>query len=823
MPRTLSGVIKLLLLLCFCCNTVRGFAQLKLGNSPAGSTTKSALLDLNSSTQGLLLPRLSDTSNTTGINKYAPPDGMFIYFTGDQSLRIRKNGYWIRLTDSSNALQADWNQASATALDFIKNKPTIYSFTGTSAQYTKGDGTYATFPSIYSFTGNTSQYTRGDGTYATFPTIPAAQIQSDWNQAVTTSLDYIKNKPAIYSFTGTSTQYTKGDGTYATFPTIYSFTGNTSQYTRGDGTYATFPTIPAAQIQSDWNQATTTSLDYIKNKPAIYSFTGNTSQYTKGDGTYATFPTIYSFTGTSAQYTKGDGTYATFPTIYSFTGTSAQYTKGDGTYATFPTIPAAQIQSDWNQAVTTSLDYIKNKPAIYSFTGTSTQYTKGDGTYATFPTIPAAQIQSDWNQAVTTSLDYIKNKPAIYSFTGTSTQYTKGDGTYATFPTIPAAQIQSDWNQATTSSLDYIKNKPAIYSFSGTAAQYTKGDGTYATFPTIYSFTGTSAQYTKGDGTYGTLPVTGVFGRTGAITAAANDYNFNQLAGSLAAGQDYTTGVTAGTYNNVTVNTTGRVTSGSNIAYLTGNQSITWTGSGDVSGTASGTTSISPTLTLATVNSNVGSFGTASSVPTVTVNGKGLVTAAANTPIQITESQVTNLTTDLASKQAQLNGTGYVKAAGTTITYDNTSYLPLTGGTLTGGLTGTTATFTGNTVLASGAGNTTTIGNAGTPLNAILQFTNQTLTINKTIGYTFSPGVLGLVASSITPASGGISASVTITANGVNQNASITVTPRVDLPAGVTIGWARAPAANQITINFTNSSMTTQTLTTIVVDITVIQ
>jgi hypothetical protein len=29
------------------------------------------------------------------------------------------------------------------------------------------------------------------------------------------------------------------------------------------------PTIPAAQIQSDWNQSDTAALDYIKNKPTI--------------------------------------------------------------------------------------------------------------------------------------------------------------------------------------------------------------------------------------------------------------------------------------------------------------------------------------------------------------------------------------------------------------------------------------------------------------------------------------------------------------------------------------------------------------------------
>jgi hypothetical protein len=93
-----------------------------------------------------------------------------------------------------------------------------------------------------------------------------------------------------------------------------------------------------------------------------------------------------------------------------------------------------------------------------------------------------------------------------------------------------------------------------------------------------------------------------------------------------------------------------------------GNYIIALTGDG----TASGPGSVG--FTLATVNSNVGSFGTASNVSTVTVNGKGLVTAASNTPIQIAESQVTNLVSDLAGKQPTGNYitalTGDVTAAG---------------------------------------------------------------------------------------------------------------------------------------------------------------
>jgi hypothetical protein len=59
--------------------------------------------------------------------------------------------------------------------------------------------------------------------------------------------------------------------------------------------------------------------------------------------------------------------------------------------------------------------------------------------------------------------------------------------------------------------------------------------------------------------------------------------------------------------------------------------------------------------------------------------------------------------TNFNNKQSQLNGLGFVKASGTSISYDNSSYLrtgladstylKLTGGTLTGALTGTTAEF----------------------------------------------------------------------------------------------------------------------------------
>lgn len=97
------------------------------------------------------------------------------------------------------------------------------------------------------------------------------------------------------------------------------------------------------------------------------------------------------------------------------------------------------------------------------------------------------------------------------------------------------------------------------------------------------------------------------------------------------------------TFNQSTTGSAATLTTGRTIGTATGD--VTSAGS-SFNGSANNTNA----YTLATVNSNVGSFGSATQVSTVTVNAKGLVTAASNTSIQIAEGQVTNLTTDLASK-----------------------------------------------------------------------------------------------------------------------------------------------------------------------------
>jgi hypothetical protein len=98
-------------------------------------------------------------------------------------------------------------------------------------------------------------------------------------------------------------------------------------------------------------------------------------------------------------------------------------------------------------------------------------------------------------------------------------------------------------------------------------------------------------------------------------------------------------------------------------------------------------------------SNNTGDFATAAqgvsadTAYTNRITGASLPLSISSNVISIAEASTTisgflsstNFNT-FNGKQSALNGTGFVKATGTTISYDNTSYLPLGGGTLTGSL-----------------------------------------------------------------------------------------------------------------------------------------
>lgn len=100
--------------------------------------------------------------------------------------------------------------------------------------------------------------------------------------------------------TGTISQYFKGDFTLGTTPTLATV-ATSGAYTDLSGK----PTIPAAQIQSDWTQASTTLASYIPNKPTIDECYEGTTQRLK---CFPIFKSVTVSAGNAIFYLTNDGT-----------------------------------------------------------------------------------------------------------------------------------------------------------------------------------------------------------------------------------------------------------------------------------------------------------------------------------------------------------------------------------------------------------------------------------------------------------------------------------------------------------------------------------
>jgi hypothetical protein len=127
----------LYMILLLCTSSFTYARQLKLGENPS-VIQKSALLELDSKSQGLLLPRISDTSLAT---IKSAPDGMLIFLTTSNSLCVRANGAW-RATDGAALLKttnvaglyAVTSAAGVQTLNIPNATATVSGFMSTGAQ-----------------------------------------------------------------------------------------------------------------------------------------------------------------------------------------------------------------------------------------------------------------------------------------------------------------------------------------------------------------------------------------------------------------------------------------------------------------------------------------------------------------------------------------------------------------------------------------------------------------------------------------------------------------------------------------------------------------
>jgi phage-related tail fiber protein len=240
-------------------------------------------------------------------------------------------------------------------------------------------------------------------------------------------------------------------------------------------------------------------------------------------------------------------------------------------------------------------------------------------------------------------------------------------------------------------------------------------------------------------------------------------------------------GVSAGTYTSVTVDTTGRITAGTNPGFITGNQTISF--SGDATG--SGTTSVS--LTLANSGVTAGTYNNvATEVRPFTVDAKGRITSI-GTAVTIAPTFA-----NVASKPTTLSGYGITDAQ------------PLDADlTAIAGLAGTTG------LLRKTAADTWSLD------------TNSYITGNQTI--TFSGDATG---------SGTTSVSLTLANSGVTSGTytSVTVDAKGRITAGTNPGFitgnqtisfsgdASGSGTTSVALTLANSGVTAGTYTSVTVD-----
>ena len=257
--------------------------------------------------------------------------------------------------------QADWNQSDSSAVDFIKNKPTIpvvptnvSSFVNDAgyltqhqslANYytkTESDGKYVTKTEydtdeeVISRALNKLDDDKQDkltaGTNITIQNnvISASggtQIQSDWNQSDTTAVDFIKNKPTIPDTSNflTINQWNKKEVAIANALTelneekadVSELNGKQDVLTAGQNITIQNNVISATggtQVQSDWEENDTTDPSYIQNKPDLTVYVESSDLATVATtGDYDDLinkPTIPSLTDYYTK-TESDGKYAT--------------------------------------------------------------------------------------------------------------------------------------------------------------------------------------------------------------------------------------------------------------------------------------------------------------------------------------------------------------------------------------------------------------------------------------------------------------------------------------------------------------------------------
>ena len=465
---------------------------------------------------------------------------------------------------------------------------------------------------------------------------------------------------------GSSTLYLSQDGTYSTpsgsggggtvtsvnlsVPTGFILSGNpiTTSGTIGIA-FDTGYSLPTTANQTNWNTA-------YSNRISTFSVTGNSGAATF-TGNTLNIPT-YTLAGLGGQPLDADLT-----AIAALTGSGGFLkTNGSGTWS----VDTATYLTG-NQNITLSGEVSGSGTTGISVTLSNasvigkllTGFTSTTGTITSADSILSAVQKLNGNLASATA-------GGVSSVTGTLNRITSSGGS------TPTIDISSSYvGQTSITTLGVVTT--GTYQATAIADSYISSAATWNAKQTAYTnltSIGTLANSSgvlsnNGSGTFSYIAITGNASHSGdaigsgALTVVGiNGTNLAALGTGIlknTTGTGVPSIAVAGDFPTLNQNTTGSA------ATLTTSRTIAITG--DLSYTSpsfNGSGNVTAVGTLATVNLNVGSFGSATQIATPTVNGKGLITAISNVTIAIPSTQITDFAEALDDRVAALiqNGTG---------------------------------------------------------------------------------------------------------------------------------------------------------------------
>jgi|694.fasta_scaffold32172_4 hypothetical protein len=468
--------------------------------------------------------------------------------------------------------------------------------------FTAGSGAYNSTSGVITIPTNTNQLTNGAG-FATTAYVDTAVAGKDNTDEITEGLAnlYFTNARARAALS-----FTAGSGAYNSTSGVITIPTNTNQLTNGAG-YVTSSGVTDVTATAPIVSSRGTTPD-ISIPPATASANGYmTSAYAaKLDG-------IAAGAQVNVATNLAQGTR---------TGTTVPITSSTGTTATLD-VATTSLAGVMSSADKTKLDGIAT--GATANTGTVTSVATGTGlTGGTITTTGTISIDS--TVVTLTGAQTLTNKTlTLPTIGGTGATFNGSTSGTTVLKAAAAAGTTTITMPATTGTMALTSDLPTVNSGAltlniGTAA---------ATNNTVTVITGTGFNANSASA------ATYQLGIGPALTALASTMT--------GAGTGFIRKNGADTYS-IDTNT-----------YLTGNQSITLTG--DVTG--SGTTSIA--TTLATVNSNVGTFNN------VTVNAKGLVTSASNVAYATSAHQTHYIgTTQVQASSANQAVTGITSITGET-------------------------------------------------------------------------------------------------------------------------------------------------------------